>query len=221
VSLQLDSDGRTRVGRIAVEQDYKSQNGLASISIDGGGPFRFQTLLIGEYEIDQRFNMANFSGRYRLDEVALGTEVLATKLQLVQERSPSATCVPVHLEPRSPFSDGGVKFITGLSSLAKVLADGGLLTLDPTCEDVGSASIQVDGSTLFYVRSPMNGTVVLRLDPPASYLAGNELAVTLTGSNSESRSLYSCGAIPDSPWSSAVILGLFLVWCERRGVKQI
>jgi hypothetical protein len=176
----------------------------------------FDEIFVGHKEYEN--SSGTYAGRYRLDEIATDGRDLPTRIAMVQSDA-GTDCVPVRLEPHSPFVPGPVELIDGLDNTVNVEAMGGTLSLDPNCREEGSARLQLTADQTFFVRSPTGGEVTLSMDPPASYLASAPLTLNVprVGSTGQ-KSIYGCTSANVGNLIGAALVGLWLLRLTRRKV---
>ncbi len=172
----------------------------------------------GQYEIAKGTSGTSFQGRYRFDEVAVGTGFLPTrvllKASLTGDELPSSTCVPVTLEFRSAFVDEALPPVEGLSNGFQLSVENGRLSSSPDCKD-GVETLELNAPGTAYLSST-GGVARVTMAPPASYVRGPPLEVTF--SSATTKNLYGCEC-HSAPWISVLwvlpLLGLLKTRRQR------
>ncbi len=176
----------------------------------------FDEIFIGHKEYENA--SGTYSGRYRIDEIATDARDLPTRIAMAQSDA-GTDCVPIQLEPQSPFASGPVELIDGLDNTVHVEAVGGTLSVDSRCLGEGSARLQLSADQTFFVRSSTGGEVTLSMDPPASYLASPPLTLSVPRFGSTGpgqKSIYGCTVASVGNLIGAALVGLWLLRPRRR-----
>jgi hypothetical protein len=170
----------------------------------------------GQYEIAKGTSGTSFQGRYRFDEVAVGTGYLPTRVLLkaasMGDPLASNTCVPVTLQFRSAFVDDALPAVDGLSNLFRLSVENGRLSNSPDCRD-GVDTLELGPTDTAHL-SGTGGVARVTLALPGSYVRGPALEVRFSAASSN---LYGCEC-QSVPWVSMWWVFPVLLFFRRKSV---
>ncbi len=207
--------GLTAVSAIELD-DTPSAVHRANVRVPAEQPPAYQFGSFGEFDLAFGAQGTSFRGRYRLDEGAIGTGLLPTKVLVTASTDggvqAAGACIPLVLSFRSPFGSEPVAPVPGLINSVRLSVENGALSERSDCR--GSAT-QIDlgvGSQAFLASS--GGTAKVSMAIPVSYLRGPPLEVAF---DPQVQNLYGCACQLGSdawlPWLSILSM---LFWRRRR-----